>query len=71
MLNGEIYAPNLDGNVYALDLSTGKLLNTFNLGDSISSSPVVIGNYYRRGNFRGILCPVNSKEVNIYMINTI
>ena len=36
VLNGVIYAPNLDGNVYALDLSTGKLVKKYTLGDSIS-----------------------------------
>ena len=44
VVNGVIYAPNLDGNVYALDTATGKLVKNFSLGYSISSSPVVIGN---------------------------
>lgn len=44
ILNGVIYAPCLDGNVYALDAMTGKLVFKYELGDSISSSPVAIGN---------------------------
>jgi len=42
--NEVIYAPSLDGNVYALDAANGNLVNKYVLGDSISSSPVVIGN---------------------------
>lgn len=41
--NGIIYAPCLDGNVYALDASNGNLIKKIILGDSISSSPVVMG----------------------------
>ncbi|MCX6003227.1 MAG: PQQ-binding-like beta-propeller repeat protein [Chloroflexi bacterium] len=44
VLNGIIYAPCLDGKIYALDASTGNLVHApYVLGDSISSSPVVIG----------------------------
>ena len=69
VLNGEIYAPNLDGNVYALDLSTGKLLNTFNLGDSISSSPVVIGNNIIVATSVASYAP-SKERGNIFVINT-
>lgn len=40
--NGTIYAPNIDGKVYALDADTGKLLDFFDLGGAISSSPVLV-----------------------------
>jgi len=43
-LNGIIYAPSLDGNIYELDAATGTLKDTITLGDSISSSPVLVGN---------------------------
>ena len=43
-LNGIIYAPCLDGNLYALNASDGSLVKKYVLGDSIASSPVVIGN---------------------------
>ncbi|MBN1644365.1 MAG: PQQ-binding-like beta-propeller repeat protein [Dehalococcoidales bacterium] len=43
VLNGVIYAPCLDGNVYALNADNGSLVHRYVLGDSISSSPVVIG----------------------------
>ncbi len=44
VLNGVIYAPCLDGNLYALDAANGNLVKKYVLGDSIVSSPVVIGN---------------------------
>ncbi|UCB42256.1 MAG: PQQ-binding-like beta-propeller repeat protein [Dehalococcoidales bacterium] len=40
--NGTIYAPNLDGKVYALDADTGALTAEFDLGGPISSSPVMV-----------------------------
>lgn len=40
--NGTIYAPNLDGKVYALDADTGTLVAEFDLGGPISSSPVLV-----------------------------
>jgi outer membrane protein assembly factor BamB len=43
VLNSIIYAPCLDGNVYALDASNGNLVHKFEFSDSISSSPVIIG----------------------------
>lgn len=43
IVNGIIYAPCLDGNVYMLDADTGNLIKKIVLGDSISSSPVVMG----------------------------
>jgi outer membrane protein assembly factor BamB len=43
VLGGIIYAPCLDGNIYALDAGNGSLVYKYVLGDSISSSPVVIG----------------------------
>ena len=69
VLNGVIYAANLDGNVYALDSSTGKLLNTFNLGDSISSSPVVIGNKIIVATSVASYAP-SKERGNIFVINT-
>jgi len=40
--NGTIYAPNLDGKVYALDAETGTPIAEFDLGGPISSSPVLV-----------------------------
>jgi len=40
--NGTIYAPNLDGKVYALNADTGVLVAEFDLGGPISSSPVLV-----------------------------
>ena len=40
--NGTIYAPNLDGKVYALDADAGTLVAEFDLGGPISSSPVLV-----------------------------
>jgi len=39
---GIIYAACLDGKVYAIDEKNGDLLNTFDLGNSIASAPVVV-----------------------------
>ena len=43
VLDGVVYAPCLDGNVYALDAATGNLTYKYVLGNSISSSPVIAG----------------------------
>ncbi|MBI3040177.1 MAG: PQQ-like beta-propeller repeat protein [Chloroflexi bacterium] len=43
--NDTIYAANLDGKVYILDAETGtKLVEPFDLGSPLSSSPVLVGN---------------------------
>jgi len=39
-----LYAPCLDGKIYALNASDGSLVNTFDIGDTISSSPVLVDN---------------------------
>ena len=40
--NDVVYAPSLDGKVYALDVRNGRLLATFDLGNSIVSAPVLV-----------------------------
>jgi outer membrane protein assembly factor BamB len=59
--NGTIYAPNMDGKVYALDAGTGALVNQFDLGGSIVSSPVMIGD----------LIIVATQEGEVYSLNTV
>ena len=71
-INGVIYAPNLDGNVYALDAATGKLVHEYELGDSISSSPVAFGT---NGNYLAVATSVASTDPKkqrgaVYVINT-
>jgi outer membrane protein assembly factor BamB len=68
VVNGVIYAPNLDGHVYALDTTTGKLVKDISLGDSISSAPVVIGNKIVVAT--SVASYATSKQkVNIYIID--
>jgi len=38
-----LYAPCLDGQVYVLDAGTGRFITAVNLGKSLSSAPVVVG----------------------------
>ncbi len=59
--NGTIYAPNMDGKVYALDAETGTLVNQFDLGGAIVSSPVMIGD----------LVIVATQEGEVYSLNTV
>ena len=71
-INGVIYAPNLDGNVYALDAATGNLVHQYELGDSISSSPVAFGS---NGNYLAVATSVASTDSKkqrgaVYIINT-
>lgn len=40
--NGILYAPCLDGKVYAVNTQDGSLVTTFDLGTEIASSPVVV-----------------------------
>jgi eukaryotic-like serine/threonine-protein kinase len=42
--NNVIYAPNIDGNIYVFDMTSGNTINTINLDQSISSTPVIVGN---------------------------
>jgi len=58
--NGTIYAPNMDGKVYALDAETGTLINQFDLGGSIVSSPVLING----------LIIVATQDGEVYSLNT-
>ena len=58
--NGTIYAPNMDGKVYALDAETGTLINQFDLGGPIVSSPVLING----------LIVVATQEGEVYSLNT-
>ncbi len=58
--NGTIYAPNLDGKVYALDADTGALVAEFDLGGPISSSPVMVGE----------LIIVATENGDVYSLNT-
>jgi outer membrane protein assembly factor BamB len=41
--NGVVYAPNLDGKVYAVDAVGGNIVDVYDLGLPISSSPVAVG----------------------------
>ena len=41
--NNIVYAPCLDGKVYALDARNGRLVTAFDLGNSVTSSPVLVG----------------------------
>jgi outer membrane protein assembly factor BamB len=59
--NGTIYAPNMDGKVYALDAETGTLTNRFDLGGAIVSSPVLIDG----------LIIVATQEGDVYSLNTV
>jgi outer membrane protein assembly factor BamB len=70
VLNGIIYASCLDGNVYALDASNGNLIHKYVLGDSISSSPVIMGNSIIVATTLAI--SNQSKQAShIYIINTL
>jgi outer membrane protein assembly factor BamB len=58
--NGIIYAPCLDHKVYALDAETGEKINEFDLGNPISSSPVVVGNKVIVATENGIVYAVDT-----------
>ena len=66
LLNGVIYAPCLDGNVYALDGATGKLIFKYEFGDSISSSPVAIGD-----SIIVATTDLYKKTGKVYLLNTL
>ncbi|MDP2920015.1 MAG: PQQ-binding-like beta-propeller repeat protein [Dehalococcoidia bacterium] len=60
-----LFAPNLDGNVYALDTRNGSLIRSVNLGNAISSSPVLVGD-----NLIAAATDLAKKTSRIYSINT-
>jgi outer membrane protein assembly factor BamB len=66
IVNGVIYAPCLDGNIYALDAGNGNLVKKFILGDTISSSPVVMGDSI-------VVATTNlyKKTSKVFIINTL
>ena len=69
VFNGNVYAPCLDGNVYVLNPSTGKLVNKIVLGDSIVSSPVVIGNTLVVATSVASTAPTRQKS-KVFIVNT-
>jgi len=67
--NGTIYAPNMDGKVYALDAETGALVNQFDLGGQIVSSPVVIELVTEEEEVYSLII-VATQEGKVYSLNT-
>ena len=67
--NGTIYAPNMDGKVYALDAETGALINEFDLGGQIVSSPVVIELVTEEEEVYSLII-VATQEGEVYSLNT-
>ena len=68
--NGTIYAPNMDGKVYALDAETGALINEFDLGGQIVSSPVVIELVTEEEEVYSLII-VATQEGEVYSLNTV
>jgi outer membrane protein assembly factor BamB len=59
--NNTIYAPSLDGKVYILNAETGgEVADPINLGGSISSSPVLVGNSVVVATEAGIIYTVDT-----------
>ena len=67
--NGTIYAPNMDGRVYALNAETGALINQFDLGGSIVSSPVMIEMVTEEEEVLSLII-VATQEGEVYSLNT-
>jgi outer membrane protein assembly factor BamB len=67
--NGTIYAPNMDGKVYALDAETGALVNQFDLGGQIVSSPVIIELVTDEEEVYSLII-VATQEGKVYSLNT-
>ncbi len=68
--NGTIYAPNMDGRVYALDAETGALVNQFDLGGPIVSSPVIIELVTEEEEVYSLII-VATQEGEVYSLNTV
>jgi outer membrane protein assembly factor BamB len=69
-VNGTIYAPNMDGKVYALNAETGALVNQFDLGESIVSSPVIIELVTEEEEVHSLII-VATQEGVVYSLNTV
>ena len=67
--NHTIYAPNMDGKVYALDTETGTLVNQFDLGGQIVSSPVLIEMVTEEEEVYSLIV-VATQEGEVYSLNT-
>ena len=67
--NGTIYAPNMDGKVYALDAETGTMVNQFDLGGQIVSSPVMIDIVTEEEEVYSLIV-VATQEGEVYSLNT-
>ena len=68
MVNNEIYAPNMDGNVYVLDTTNGQVTNTIKLGYSISSTPVLISNKLFVATENGKIWSINTSDYTAQMV---
>jgi outer membrane protein assembly factor BamB len=69
-VNGTIYAPNMDGKVYALNAETGTLVNQFDLGEPIVSSPVIIELVTEEEEVHSLIIVVTQEGV-VYSLNTV
>lgn len=56
---GAVYAPNLDGKIYVLDMASGQKLDEYDLGSAAAAAPVLVGN----------LIVAASDEGKIYVID--
>jgi outer membrane protein assembly factor BamB len=63
VVNGVVYIGSGDGNVYALDASTGATLWSYDTGDPAQSSPAVVNGVVYINSFR------DSNNGNVYALN--
>ena len=73
LVDGKVYAPNLDGNVYILDAASGSLVSHYDLEYGVSSNPVISGDFVIIANREGLIYAINTQDNklrNLANINT-
>lgn len=68
LVDGVIYAPNMDGFVYIIDTADGKLISAVELGNSISSSPVLFEDKVIVATQKGDVYTINTGNYTKYLL---
>jgi outer membrane protein assembly factor BamB len=69
--DGVLYAPCIDGRVYALNTSTGEKVMDFDLGNRVSSSPVLVGNLVVIATQNGTIYTLDTATNRLHQLATL
>jgi outer membrane protein assembly factor BamB len=70
-VDGLIYAPCLDGNVYVIDNSTGEKVDLYTLESPVSSSPVMVNENLIMAARDGLVYSLNTETGNLEKVGDV